>query len=184
MTDIYSDIELWESYKQGDTGAFGKLFRRYYQPLMQFGQKFCSDPVMLEDCIQDLFSELWTNKSQTAVQSVKAYLFKALKYKLFRALQKKSGLALTTIHEDSLFELSHETILISQQETKEKSAQVIAAMQELSNRQREIIYLKFYQEMSYEEVSEVMGINYQVARNLLYQSVKAMRKILSPGQDV
>ncbi|HKO79390.1 MAG TPA: sigma-70 family RNA polymerase sigma factor [Chitinophagaceae bacterium] len=174
------DIILWESYKQGDAESFGKLFRRYYQPLFQFGSKFCSEHEQLEDSIQELFVELWQNKSQTNVHSVKAYLFKALKYKLFRALQKKSGLALTTINDDTGFEFSHETLLISKQESEEKTAKVIAAMRELSNRQKEIIYLKFYQELSYEEVSEVMGINYQVARNLFHQSVKALRKILSP----
>lgn len=175
-----SDIILWESYKQGDAASFGKLFRSYYQPLFQFGSKFSSEHDLLEDCIQELFVELWQNKSQTKVQSVKAYLFKALKYKLFRAFQKKSGLALTNINEESGFELSHETLLISKQESEEKAAKVIAALRELSNRQKEIIYLKFYQELTYEEVSEVMGINYQAARNLFHQSVKALRKILSP----
>lgn len=173
------DIILWESYKQGDSASFGKLFRKYYQPLFQFGSKFSSEHELLEDCIQELFVELWQNKSQTKVQSVKAYLFKALKYKLFRAFQKKSGLALTNINEESGFELSYETLLISKQESEEKTAKVIAAMRELSNRQKEIIYLKFYQELTYEEVSEVMGINYQAARNLFHQSVKALRKILS-----
>ena len=180
MISSNPDIVLWESYKQGDRESFGKLFRRYHQPLIQFGGKFSSDQELLEDCIQELFVELWQNKSQTQVQSVKAYLFKALKYKLFRALQKKSGLALTSIHDETGFEFSHETLLISKQESEEKAAKVIAAMQQLSNRQKEIVYLKFYQELSYEEVSEVMGINYQVARNLFHQSVKALRKILSP----
>ena len=99
---------------------------------------------------------------------------------MFRALQKKSGRALTTIHEETGFEFSHETLLINKQESEEKAARVIAAMQQLSNRQKEIIYLKFYQELNYEEVSEIMGINYQVARNLFHQSVKALRKLLSP----
>ncbi len=179
MISSNNDTVLWESYKQGDTDSFGKLFRRYYQPLFQFGSKFCSEHDLLEDCIQELFVELWQNKSQTKVQSVKAYLFKALKYKLFRAFQKKSGLALTTIHEETGFEFSHETLLISKQESEEKTAKVIAAMHQLSNRQKEIVYLKFYQELTYEEVSEVMGINYQVARNLFHQSAKALRKILS-----
>lgn len=174
------DNVLWESYKRGDTESFGELFRRYYQPLFQFGSKFSTDRDLLEDCIQELFVELWQNKTQTDVRSVKAYLFKALKYKLFRALQKKSGLALTTINEDTGFEFSHETLLISKQESDEKSTKVIAAMRELSNRQKEIIYLKFYQELTYEEVSEIMGINYQAARNLFHHSVKALRKILSP----
>jgi RNA polymerase sigma-70 factor (ECF subfamily) len=55
----------------------------------------------------------------------------------------------------------------------------VQAIDQLSNRQKEIIYLKFYQNLSYEEVSEIMNINYQVARNLLHQAIKAMRKILS-----
>jgi RNA polymerase sigma-70 factor (ECF subfamily) len=95
-------------------------------------------------------------------------------------MQKRSGLAITAINEETGFEFSHETQLIKRQETEEKTTAVTAAMQQLSNRQKEIIYLKYFQEMSYEEVSEVMGINYQVARNLLYQSVKALRKILAP----
>ena len=181
MISSNPDIELWESYKQGNAESFGKLFQKYHHPLRQFGNKFSSDQELLEDCIQELFVELWQNRSQTQVQSVKAYLFKALKYKLFRALQKRSGLALTGMQDETGFEFSHETLIISRQETEEKAAKVIAAMQQLSNRQKEIVYLKFYQELTYEEVSEVMGINYQVARNLFHQSVKALRKILSPG---
>ncbi|HEY1199844.1 MAG TPA: sigma-70 family RNA polymerase sigma factor, partial [Niastella sp.] len=53
------------------------------------------------------------------------------------------------------------------------------ALGQLSNRQKEIIYLKFYQELNYDEVSEIMNINYQAARNLLYQSIKSLKKLLT-----
>jgi RNA polymerase sigma factor (sigma-70 family) len=55
----------------------------------------------------------------------------------------------------------------------------VQALAQLSNRQKEIIYLKFYQELNYEEVSEIMNINYQAARNLLYQSIKSIKKLLT-----
>ncbi len=55
---------------------------------------------------------------------------------------------------------------------------MINALAQLSARQKEIIYLKFYQNLSYEEVSDIMNINYQVARNLLSQAIKTMKKIL------
>jgi RNA polymerase sigma-70 factor (ECF subfamily) len=61
----------------------------------------------------------------------------------------------------------------------EKTARVLQALDQLSNRQKEIIYLKFYQELNYEEVSEIMNINYQAARNLLYQSIKSLKKLLT-----
>lgn len=56
---------------------------------------------------------------------------------------------------------------------------MLQALAQLSNRQKEIIYLKFYQELNYDEVSEIMNINYQAARNLLYQSIKSLKKLLT-----
>jgi RNA polymerase sigma factor (sigma-70 family) len=173
------DILLWKQYQLGNETAFGQIFTRLYPSLFQFGCKMTAHSEVLEDCIQELFTELWQNRSQTEVLSVKAYLLKSLKYKLLRALSKKA----TTSMEDSEraygFELSHESLLITNEENKELTDRVLKAFGELSSRQKEIIYLKFYQELSYEEISEVMNINYQVSRNLLYQAIKALKKLMA-----
>ena len=50
---------------------------------------------------------------------------------------------------------------------------IFDAFEKLSPRQKEIIYLKFYHNLSYEAVSEIMDINYQAARNLLSQAIAA-----------
>jgi RNA polymerase sigma factor (sigma-70 family) len=179
-----TDIALWEAFRKGDSESFGLLFRKYYEPLFQYGSKLTRDEELLEDCIQELFTELWQNKSQTEVLFVKAYLFKSLKYKIFRHLQKKSAGRASEDLNDSLFELSHETFLVSKEENDERSARIIEAMNQLTNRQKEIIYLKLYQELSYEEVNEIMNINYQVARNLFSQSIKSLRKLLIPLKKI
>jgi RNA polymerase sigma-70 factor (ECF subfamily) len=173
------DIALWEAYQKGDHESFALLFRRYYEPLIQYGSKLTSNNDLLEDCIQELFTELWQNKSQTQVQSVKAYLFKSLKYKLYRAHQKRTTGPFNENFNESLFELSHENFLVGREQDAEKTARVLKALEQLSNRQKEIIYLKFYQELNYDEVSEIMNINYQAARNLLYQSIKSLKKLLT-----
>ena len=179
LTSNQPDIALWEAYQKGDHDSFASLFRRYYEPLVHYGSKLTSNNDILEDCIQELFTELWQNKSQTQVQSVKAYLFKSLKYKLYRAHQRKTTGPFNENHSDVLFELSHETLLVTREQDAEKTARVVQALAQLSNRQKEIIYLKFYQELNYEEVSEIMNINYQAARNLLYQSIKSLKKLLT-----
>jgi RNA polymerase sigma factor (sigma-70 family) len=61
---------------------------------------------------------------------------------------------------------------------------VLVALGRLSNRQKEIIYLKYYQNLSYEEVSEIMNINYQVARNLLYQAIKSLKSLLAGTMEL
>ena len=175
---------LWESFRNGDKEAFASLFREHYTVLFRFGSKFTPDSELLEDCIQELFVELWQAKSRTPVLSVKAYLLKSLKYKLLKSFRKK-GKLLTLYHDgDIVFEWSHEDFLIEKQENDKKKQQVQAALGRLSSRQKEIVYLKYYQNLSYEEVSEIMNINYQAARNLLYQAIKSLKNILAVSLEL
>ncbi|HXB08382.1 MAG TPA: sigma-70 family RNA polymerase sigma factor [Puia sp.] len=168
---------LWESFRKGDREAFATLFRRHYAVLYRYGGKFTADHHQLEDCIQELFIELWKATSRTAVVSVRSYLLKSLKYKLLRTLRKKREILLPA-DDDLAFEWSYETFLIAEQEQAEKKQKLLKALEQLSPRQKEIIYLKYYQNLSYEEVGDVMNINYQVARNLLYQAMKTLKKCI------
>lgn len=173
------DIDCWQAFTEGNRDALGILFRRHYSDLFRYGNKICTDTEILEDCIQELFIELWQSKNAPPSISVKAYLLKAIKYKLLKALHKRSNIRLeATIPENIFFEISHETFIIDKQEHAERTDRVIQALGQLSARQKEIIYLKFYQSLSYEEVSDIMNINYQVARNLLSQAIKTMKKLL------
>jgi RNA polymerase sigma factor (sigma-70 family) len=178
LTTANQDITLWESFRKGDKEAFATLFREHYEILFRFGSKFTTDTELLEDCIQELFIELWQAKSRAPVLSVKAYLLKSLKYKLLKTFRQKGKTVPLADNGDVAFEWSHETLLILQQENAEKKQKVLDALGRLSNRQKEIIYLKYYQNLSYEEVSEIMNINYQVARNLLYQAIKSLKNML------
>jgi RNA polymerase sigma factor (sigma-70 family) len=170
---------LWEGFRKGDKEAFAALFRRHYETLFRYGSKFTNDTKLLEDSIHELFIELWQAKSNTPVLSVKAYLLKSLKYKILKIFRQNGRLIPLTDYNDIAFEWSHEQFLIDQQDSIEKKKLLLNALGRLSNRQKEIIYLKYYQNLSYEEVSEIMNINYQVARNLLYQAIKSLKSLLA-----
>lgn len=73
------------------------------------------------------------------------------------------------------FTFSHDQVIAGREEQALQSEKLRRAMEELPARQREIVYLRIYQELDYPEISEIMGINYQVARNLFYQSMKSLR---------
>ena len=171
---LNTDIQLWVALKNGDKDALGLLFSRYYPILIRYGSKFCNDQAKLEDCIQDLFAEIWQSTARPELQSVKAYLLKALKYKIYRRKSRN----ITDEIGDDLFELSHDHLLIHKEDERIRVNRLMDAMNDLPARQREIIYLKIYQELSYEEISEVMNINYQVARNLFSQALGTLRKII------
>jgi RNA polymerase sigma factor (sigma-70 family) len=175
------DIELWYAFKKGDRDAFGELFRRHYSLLYQYGIKLCTDATVVEDCIQELFIELWQNKSDPRVQSVKAYMLTAIKYKIFKIYRNSPETkTFETAPGDMNFEIGQENFIIAREEDRQKTQRIITAFRQLPPRQKEMIYLKIYQNLSYDEICEVMGINYQVARNLFSQSLKSLRKVLNP----
>lgn len=179
MESNAQDIALWESFKGGDKESFRALFRKYYSSLYLYGYKITQDKELLEDCIQDLFTELWMSSSKTQIKSVRAYLLKSLQYKVIKGLQKRGRLILSDAEpRETEFQIGHDDAMIFREDQEQNGAKVKAAMGQLSRRQQEIVYLRFFQNLSYEEISEVMEINYQVARNLLYQSIKALRKNL------
>lgn len=77
------------------------------------------------------------------------------------------------------FVFSHDQLMIEKEEENERIQLLMKIFEQLSNRQKEVIYLKYYLGLSYDEVSEIMEINYQVARNLLYLAIRSMKKMIS-----
>lgn len=178
MLTLPTDIELWNRAADGSQDALGELFRRYYSLLVQYGSKICSDTALLEDTIQELFAEIWQKGPNQSVQSVKAYLLQALKFKLYKTFRDKKRMQSVEETGNEPFELGHEHFLVKNEENSEKMKKLVNALNQLPARQKEVIYLKIYKGLSYEEVSEIMEINYQVVRNLLCQALKSFRKLL------
>lgn len=177
--NIDKDILLWNQFRNGDSESFVSIFKNYYSDLFNYGCKITDDHTTIEDCIQDLFIDLWKTQGKPEIVSLKAYFFRAFKFKLIKAISKAGKISsfVPEIHQNE-FEISYDILLVNEQSDKELAQKVFNAMQQLSARQREVIYLKFHQNMSYEEVSEIMNINYQAARNLVYQAIKVLKKIV------
>lgn len=181
MTDDNS-AQLWDAFRQGEARALATLFEQFYDPLFAYGLKLTGDEELVKDGIQDLFQKLWRRRA--AVRStpvVKAYLFKALRRHLADETKLLSGhLRRLTAYSDS-FEVtySHEEFLIAQQTDAEQGQRLLSALNRLSPRQREALYLRFFDEFSYERIAEVMSLNTQSVRNLIFRALQVLRQVLA-----
>src|SRR6185503_17562270 len=97
-------------------------------------------------------------------------------YRRFRQGQPMNPV--NQVEDQMSFEISHDHFLIHREEEQQQKKKFIEAINQLPARQKEIIYLKIYQQLSYDEISEVMNINYQVARNLMTQALRSLKKLL------
>lgn len=173
------DLILWDAYKKGSREAFVSLFRKYYPILFSYGMKITNDSSMVDDAIQEFFLSAWRNKGKAEIQSVKGYFFKSVKFQILHAI-KKSGKtdSLLSGDEEHFFEISHDLVWIQEAENQETSQRLLDTISSLSPRQKEIIYLRFYANLPYEEICEILQINYQTCRNLLSKAIQALRSFL------
>lgn len=173
-----SDKLLWNRLRAGKQEALEEIYRAHFPYLFNYGRKIIADENTVEDSIQDLFVELWHKREGLgATDAIRPYLTVALRRKLVRAQNKQRKTDLVAL-DDTNFEaeLAIDTLLINQEMDEEQRQKLATGLNELSNRQREILYLKYYAEMDYEAISTTLNMNYQSARNLVSRALKQLAK--------
>jgi RNA polymerase sigma factor (sigma-70 family) len=130
------------------------------------------------DAIQDMFANIWeTRQSLSDVTYVKAYLFAILRYDLIKPkyLLDKQNINHRIITDYS-FDISPEELYIVKETQLESKKVIEDLLANLSSKQKEIIYLKFYNNYSNTEISSVLSIKPQSVANLLARTINRLRK--------
>ena len=174
-----SDLERWQELKAGSKEALEQIYSTEVAHLLLYGKKFSSDEQLVEDCIHDLFVELWKNREGLSpTDSIRRYLLVSLRRKVIRKLDQQRKRLSNDEPEEHHFDatLSIDMEMIEMEMIKERHEQLSGALESLSPRQKEVIYLKYFSEMDYEAIGEIMGISYQSARNLVFKALHSLKK--------
>jgi RNA polymerase sigma factor (sigma-70 family) len=172
------DKELWQLFINGDDNAFARLYELYVGSMLYYGLHFTQLRDLVEDAIQDVFVYIYSNRtSLKQMENVKVYLYVSLKNRLFALFDKDSKY----YHIDSIepvffVESSVEDDYIDLETDRELKEHIRQMLQLLSPRQREVVYYRFVEGMSCDEICVLMQINSQSVRNLIYRSVSKIRE--------
>lgn len=171
------DKILWQAFRGGDRKAFETLLHGYYKPLFHYGTKFLKDRDLVNDCVQDLFVDLWERRVYlNDARNLKLYLFSALRNLIFK--EKKRHLnreEMSSEWEETVIDTFTENRIIDEETHLEKQSQIQNTLVQLTKRQQEIIHLKFYEELTNEQIAELIGISRPAVANLLFQAIRAFR---------
>lgn len=178
-----SEKRIWKAIKEGDTSALGALYDLYIDDLFTYGMYHAQDRSSIMDCIHDLFLDLYKyrlNLSNT--DNIKYYLFKSLKRKINKKYRVKNlelpisfELSKDIVDIGKHHTMSHEEAIINSECALERSAKMAIAMKTLTKKQRKCLCLRFDEDKTYEEISEIMGITIQTARTTVYRAIKIFR---------
>jgi len=169
----------WTSFKSGDMESFRRIYDHFFNRLFQYGCKMTTDTEMVEDSIQELFLALYTKKEHLSdTDHLEFYLLKALKLTIYGKMRKEKRIAFRKEDYDAF----HLEFLIETDESgtieQEKIDLILRSLKELSPLSREIIYLRFYSDLSYEEIGRILGIKADSAKKQVYRIVSSLRFIL------
>ena len=162
---------------------FSALYDQTIDRLFAMGARMTGDREMLSDCIQDVFVKLYTKRGELEmVENIESYLFVSLRNRLndeFRIQSHRYDNETCDNYSNVVADSSENDLLEQQEEENRKQLCINTYMQELSPRQQQIVRLFFIEQMKYEDICKVMGINYQSARNLIHRSVSRLRMLAS-----
>ena len=179
LIDKLNDSILWNALKSGDEKAFSSLFKKYYSHLVRYGNSFSPFPEKVQDCVQDVFTDIWVYRNSLNDNAViKAYLLSCVRKRIAR-LQERDHIFRKTTTVDLIpffFDFTIEDKLIADETTAVKVSQLNQLINDLPARQKEALYLRYHQGLSVEQIAELLNVNYQSANNLIHRSLLNIRK--------
>lgn len=180
MSESLRNRIIWDEFRKGSKEALETVYEDNYTSLYHYGMKFCHNNDLIKDLIQELFIELIDSGLRLAsTDNIRFYLLKAMRNKLVKQLSENSKF--TNTLEDSLeFNLvsSVESQLIKNETEEKVQNQILSAIKKLTVKQQEIIYLRFYRDLSFQEIAALFDVNIQTVRNLLNRAINSLKEDL------
>lgn len=176
------DSQLWSSFQQGDRSSYAEIYQNYFSLLYEYGIRLCKDKETVKDCIQDLFIKMWVNrKTLQGTTDLKPYLFSALRGTILNKTNQMHRMTERAVRAMRMptFDLHYTNIedsLIHDDEEVMRKQQIIAALNNLTDHQKECIFLRFYAGLEYPEIAETIQVSVKASYKIVGRAIAVMRK--------
>jgi RNA polymerase sigma factor (sigma-70 family) len=171
--------ELVTQFCEGNDEAFSKLYDLYVQILFNYGVKLTQDQELLRDCIHDVFVKVYSKRNEkNGINNLGSYLIISLKNRLLDEFRRHTFTAeeAAETYEYRTATENVEQDYLYQEREQLQSDQVAHLMQKLTRRQRQAITLYYLEERKYEEICQIMQMNYHSVRNLMHRGMLKLRE--------
>lgn len=172
--------EIWSHVSQGNKVAYSECYVFYYKIFFNYGRKFTDDISLLEDALQECLMDIWMRREKfDSIQSPHTYLFSSFRYILFRKIKQSARVRVYQAAGPVEPQFGIEHIIIKREEESALNRKLQQAVAGLTSRQREAIFLRFYEGLSYEEVAEVLGISVKATYKIMARALLQLKDTLA-----
>ena len=140
------------------------------------------------DAIHDVFYKICImNTNIFELSNIKSYLFRAVRNRLIdikrgnRISEENFEIEESEINLPFQLNVTVEDEFIEKEDSEEIKRKVENVLNNLTDRQREIVFLRYIQEHSYEEIAEIMNMTIESSRNLISRSLLKLKETNLPS---
>ena len=182
----YHEIEqndtTWQALKHGKPEALSALFHQNYDVLFQYGQKLTNyNTELTKEIIQDVFFKIWERRASLGdVRSVKVYLFTAFRRILIDKSRhfKVEEIHIASLNLEDILEDSPEDAFLMEEKRLTDAQKLKYALHKLPKRVQEAVTLRYFEEMDYADIAQVMSLKERTVYNFVHEGLTLLRKAL------
>jgi RNA polymerase sigma-70 factor (ECF subfamily) len=187
MDEQISNEELMARIAKGDEDAFEILVNRHQTFVLNLIYRFIGDRTQAKDLAQEVFIKVWqAAKSYESKAKFTTWLYRITANLCLNELKSARRRRWFSFHssdedsensiEDSISDgsLNAEDLLLA----KERSSQILDALQSLPDNQRMALILKRYDDLSYQEISQILGCSVSAVESLLVRAKRTLQEKL------
>ena len=170
-----ADEALYRRYLDGDDDGLDALMKKYGDPLTLYIDGYLHDAHEAEELMLDVFAYLFTKKPRIRDGGFKAYLYKAARHTALRRKSRRKPLfSLDGLANEPDGQLLAEEVV----RTAERNRILHFCMDEMNPDYREVLYLTYFEDMSYAQAAEVTGKTVKQITNMVYRGKESLRRLL------
>lgn len=173
-------LHLWQQMIEGDKDSLGELFDILGKEMIAYAYKISTDRSIAKDAVQDVFVDLWQYRSNLSQDvQVRFYLYRSVKRAILRNIKwMPSVLDDVETYADTINVASVETEFCEIEDEQQQQLQIEKSLQLLSQREREIITLKYYSNLKLKDIAALLELKEQTIANTLQNALIKLRKNL------
>lgn len=156
-----------------------EAMEQYESALLGYAFTILRDKELAQDTVQDTFVRLCGQEPEAVREQLKAWLFTVCRNSAFDKLRKAKRVQ--PIDEIQWQKVAGTDAPPDEQLARaETHARILQLLDRLSDNQREVILLKFQQNLSYKEIAEITGLSEGNIGYLIHNGIKRVRELLPP----
>lgn len=169
------DKQLWTRVAEGDQQAYAAVYRFYYRRFYNYGKKFTDDAALIEDSIHEVLLTIWDKRHTLyAIEHAGTYFYTTFRHALLQKLKRQNKIV-SADHQEGIAEFGVDQLIISKETEAHVKEQLQRALNTLTPRQREAIFLRFYENLPYEQVALILDITVKATYKIVARALSQLK---------